>query len=485
MMARGLAHGLRRHIPETAGGAGLTQQRKLFFAIMGALLLGVGYIAYTQYAAGLYYLAGQYDRMMNPYGVDEDAPEPDARDRALHESLFVADLHIDTLKWERDLLERSYFGHADVPRLHEGNIALQVFTIVTRSPLNLPWQTCVSGDSLDTNTALFFMQGRPVFGLRERAFYQIERFHEAAERSRDTDGPELRLIATADDLRQLVADRAVGRDVIGGIIGIEGAHWIGGDDVTGADVRADMEDLFEAGVRLFAPTHRFDNNLSGSNEGCERYGLTDHGFTALSTAQELGMAVDLAHISSAGLANATAYLRQPVTVSHTGIAEGCEAPCRPDRNLSDDDIRRIIDTDGVIGIGFWPQAIGPSVWRVADAMRHITGIAAEMGVSEPSRHVAIGSDYDGSVTPMIEVTHLNVLTALLRRGEEPFAEHHVRRIMGANTCRLFGTVLPGGGTDTAEAICGPLAQPRPLEWTPDTDTETPSLENDPEEDTEA
>ncbi|WP_290649049.1 membrane dipeptidase [Aquisalimonas sp.] len=437
--------------------------RSLILIGIVGLIAATAYVAYTQYAAGLYYLAGQYDRMMNPYGIDPDAPEPNKRDRALHASMFVADLHIDTLKWERDLLERSAFGHADVPRLHEGNIALQVFTIVTKSPLNLPWQECVSGNAPDTNTPLSFMQGRPVISLRERAFYQIERFKEAAERSLETDGPELRLIETVDDLRELVADREAGDAVIGGILGIEGGHWVGGPEADSDDVRAEMEALHEAGVRLFAPTHRFDNALSGSNEGCERYGLTEDGFAALAAAQALGMAVDLAHISSAGLEEATAFLHDPVTVSHAGVREGCEPPCRPDRNLSDDDIERIIETDGVIGIGFWPQAIGPSVWRVGDAMRHITTIAGEMGVEEPSRHVAIGSDYDGSVTPMIEVTHLDVLTTLLRRGDEPFAEGHVRRIMGANTCRLFGTVLPGGSPEAAEEICGSLHQASPLD----------------------
>ncbi|QIT56064.1 peptidase M19 [Aquisalimonas sp. 2447] len=438
------------------------RQHTVIIAVCLALVT-LGYVVYTQYAAGLYYLAGQYDRMMNPYGIDADAPEPDATDRALHADMFVADLHIDTLKWERDLLERSVFGHADVPRLDEGNVALQVFTIVTRSPINWPWMDCVSGRSPDTNTALFFMQGRPAGPLRERAMYQINRFKDAAERSRAGPGPELRLIETAADLEHLVADRAAGKAVIGGIIGIEGGHWIGGPGWDSAAVRREMAALHDAGVRLFAPVHRFDNHLAGSNEGCERHGLTQHGHDAIGAAQELGMVVDLAHISGAALRDATAYLDDPVTVSHTGVRAGCEAPCRPDRNLSDDDIRHLIDADGVIGIGFWPQAIGPSVWRVQAAMQHITAIAEDMGVAEPTRHVAIGSDYDGSVTPMIEVTHLDVLTTLLRRGPQPFSEQQVRGIMGANTCRLFATVLPGGDGALAADLCDPLAEPMPAD----------------------
>nr|WP_301289546.1 membrane dipeptidase [Natronocella acetinitrilica] len=437
-------------------------KRSLLLVFLLALVTG-GYYVYANYASGLYYMAGQYDRMMNPYGVDPDAPTPGDDDRALHQSMFIADMHADTLKWERNLLERSYFGHADLPRLAEGNVSLQGFTIVTKSPLRMPWSTNVSGRSIDTNTLLSLMQGRPAFDLRARAFYQIDRFKEAVEESRDHPGAELRLLETFDDLRQLVADRRDGDNVIGGFIGIEGGHWIGGPDAEHADVEADIQELFDAGVRMFAPSHRFDNNLSGSSEGYDRYGLTSHGMTALATAARLGMLVDVAHISPAGLRDTANLVDQPITNSHTGIRTGCEEPCRPDRNLSDDDIRYIIANDGVISVGYWPQAVGPSVWRIADVMAHIMLIADEMGVDDPSRHVAFGSDYDGSVTPMIEVSHLDVLTTIMRQREEPFSEHQIRNIAGGNTCRVLATVLPGGSPDAAEELCRELAVAEPLQ----------------------
>ncbi|MCH8505769.1 MAG: membrane dipeptidase [Ectothiorhodospiraceae bacterium] len=438
---------------------------RIGFIIVLALLGAIGYVAYTQYAAGLYYLAGQYDRMMNPYGVDPDAPEPTAGDRLFHRSMFIADLHIDTLKWERDPLQRSMFGHADLPRLNDGNIALQVFTIVTKSPLSLPWSRCVSGRMPDTNTPLNFMQGRPVFSLKDRALYQIERLKDAVERSRDSDGPELRLIENMEDLERLVDDRLAGKSVIGGILGIEGGHWIGGDEATNEDVRREMQELFDAGVRMFAPTHRFDNALSGSNDGCTRYGLTDPGRVALTEAERLGILVDLAHISSDGLRDSVELLSSPVTVSHIGIRAECEAPCRPDRNLSDEDIALIVQNGGVIGVGYWPQAIGPSVWRIADVMEHIMLIAEQEGAEHPSHHAALGSDYDGSVTPMIEVGHLDVLTAITRRRDNAFHPDVTRDIFGRNVCRLFGTVLPGGDVDAASELCARLehATPPPTE----------------------
>ena len=48
--------------------------------------------------------------------------------RALHATLTIVDLHSDTLMWSRSLLERSSRGHMDVPRMHDGNVTLQVFS---------------------------------------------------------------------------------------------------------------------------------------------------------------------------------------------------------------------------------------------------------------------------------------------------------------------------------------------------------------------
>lgn len=408
--------------------------------------------------------ADQLDRRLNRVAADPDAPVSTAADLALHRDLFVADLHADTLKWERDLLTRSAVGHVDLPRLVDGNVGLQVFTIVTKSPIprshpEIPGERCVSGSGINVAGLLSFAQGRPAWSLRERAIWQVRRLYDAAERSRQRPGPELRVITDAEDLRRLLADRRAGKQVVGAILGIEGGHWIGAEGDPAADgpavaerVRADMRQLFDLGVRMFAPTHRFDNALSGSSEGCEAYGLTPQGRVALQAAEELGMAVDLSHISPKGFRDALEMLEAPAVVSHTGLQWGCEAPCRPARNLSDEEVRLLIENGGVVGVGYWPQALGPSVLRIADVMAHIMDLAREMG-REPGRHVAFGSDYDGSVTPFFDASQVATLTTILRRHGPPFDAETIRRIAGLNTCRLFAQRLPGGGPDVADEIC--------------------------------
>jgi membrane dipeptidase len=422
------------------------------FAAIGGILLVIAVAAWL-------YGAEQFDRRMNRVGADPEAPIPSPADLELHRSLFVADLHADTLKWQRDLLARSSWGHVDLPRLIEGNVGLQVFTIVTKSPLSqpsvaFPNERCVPAGGLNMAAILAALQGRPVYSLKQRAFLQIRRLKNAAERSRQRPGPELRLIETAQDLRQLLADRQAGQQVVGAILGIEGGHWVGDEDDPGA-VEREMQTLFDLGVRQFAPTHRFDNKLSGASEGCQRDGLTERGAKALRKAEELGMAVDLAHISPQGLNDALEILREPFLISHTGIQDGCESPCNAARNLSDEEIALIVKNGGLIGVGYWPQAIGTSLWRIPQVMQHIMDIERRLGL-EPGSHVALGSDYDGSVTPFFDASELAVLTAAMRQRSEPFDTETVRRIAGLNACRFFARTLPGGSEQAAREICGAL-----------------------------
>lgn len=426
-------------------------------AILVLVVVALGFVVW-------WFGPDQYDRRVNRVALDPNAPTPDEADRALHRSLFIVDLHADTLKWERDLLRRARHGHVDVPRLAEGNVAIQVFTIVTKSPIaraaELPGGLCVDASDYNLAAVLAFLQGRPAFSLRERMFHQVRRLKDAVARSVDGEGPELRLITDVAGLRSFVADRRQGRQVIGTILGIEGAHWVG-DPAAGSDsVDADVRELFDLGIRQFSLTHRFDNILAGASEGCDRYGLTEFGRRAVEVAEELGIAIDLAHLSPAGLREALGMVTRPVLVSHTGVQAGCEPPCRPGRNLSDEEIRLILANDGLIGIGYWRQAVGDSAWNIVAAMAHVMAVAEANGF-EGSRHVALGSDYDGSVTPFFDASGIEVVTAMMRRRDQPFDETTIRRIAGLNACRYFARVLPGGSGKAADEICGALT-PSPV-----------------------
>src|SRR5215211_7667919 len=111
-----------------------------------------------------------------PYRVSERAA-------ALHEKLLVADMHADALLWNRDLLERSEISQVDVPKLLEGNVSLQAFTVVTKTPrgLNIERNT----DETDNIFWLALTQRQPLenlSSLTKRAVYQAGKLKEYSEK---------------------------------------------------------------------------------------------------------------------------------------------------------------------------------------------------------------------------------------------------------------------------------------------------------------
>ena len=191
---------------------------RALWVLTGVVLLAVAGVA----AFGPRIVA---DRL-NPVTAAADWPvSPQAQ--ALHDRLVIGDLHADALLWDRDLSVQRPEGHVDLPRLDQGNVAVQVFTAVTRSPAGQNYAENAT-DAPDSITPLVIGQLRPVqswFSLKERALDQAARLRQLAE----AEPERLRLIRTRDDLDALLADRAAGSRVIGGILGLEGAHPLEGD----------------------------------------------------------------------------------------------------------------------------------------------------------------------------------------------------------------------------------------------------------------
>ncbi len=165
------------------------------------------------------------DRMLNQ--VYEDPPYqvgPEAL--ALHERQVVVDLHGDILLWNRDLLERASYGHVDLPRLQEGNVALQVYGVVTQVPLFVGLDN--NSDRPDLITALAWSDDWPPETSEsrlERALYQADKLQDRVRQSAGA----LRLITARRELDALIADRGRGDSVIGAILSLEGTHALEGD----------------------------------------------------------------------------------------------------------------------------------------------------------------------------------------------------------------------------------------------------------------
>jgi microsomal dipeptidase-like Zn-dependent dipeptidase len=383
--------------------------------------LGVA-LALAAVMAGLVYgfLPGAVERALNRVSATTRRP-PSARAVALHRTLRVADLHADSLLWNRDLLERGARGHVDLPRLVAGNVAFQAFTIPTKFPLGANNER-TDGNRFDLITALAVAQRWPAAtwtSLTQRTLHQCRKLQDAAARS----GGKLVLITTANDLKRFLERRAQEPTLTAGMLGVEGAHALDGK-------LENVDALFDAGVRMMAPTHFFDNDLGGSAHGVEKGGLTDFGRSVIRRMEERGMILDLAHASPKVIDEALAAATRPVVISHTGVRGACGGL----RNVTDEQIRGVAKTGGVIAIGYFFAAVcGYDARMIARSIRYTANVA---GVE----HVALGSDYDGAVGVPFDAAHLDEITdALLDEG---FSEEEIRLIMGENALRVFERALP-------------------------------------------
>ena len=342
-------------------------------------------------------------------------PKVSASTQSLHGSLQIADLHADTLMWRRDLLDDGTRGQIDLPRLIAGNVALQVFSSVTKTPRGQNYDA--NGADTDNITPLAVVQLQPVRtwgSLLERSLWHASKLARAAERSNG----QMRVIRTPAELDQLLADRAKGLRVVGGMLSVEGLQDIEGK-------LANLDRLHDAGFRMAGLAHFFDNDIAGSMHGQAKGGLTPLGAQVVRRMEALGMIVDVAHASHATVGQVLAMAKRPVVSSHGGV----QATCKVNRNLTDDEIRGIARTGGVIGIGYWDAAICSTDPRaVAAAVAHVRDL---VGID----HVGLGSDFDGAVTTRFDSSQLAVVTqSLVDRG---FSPDDIRKVMGGNVLRVI------------------------------------------------
>ncbi|CAM3080588.1 peptidase M19 [Ectopseudomonas mendocina] len=338
----------------------------------------------------------------------------------LHQGLFVADLHDDALLWERDLLKRYDYGHSDLPRMLEGRHGLQVFSTVTKTPRGLNMES--NGADSDNITLLAMAQRWPREtwnSLLQRALYQAQKLQDAAAGS---DG-RLVLIRTRTDLANFIEAWAKDPRRVAGLLATEGLQPIEGK-LENIDV------LYDAGFRVAGLTHFFDNEVGGSAHGLEKGGLTPLGRQVITRLEEKSMLVDLAHASRPLIDDVLAMAKRPVLVSHTGV----EGTCAGTRNLSDKHLQAIAATGGVIGIGYWSTAVcDTSVAAIVKAIRYA---ADKVGVE----HVALGSDFNGTVHTPFDVTGLAQITEGLQGAG--FDDTAIAAIMGGNVQRLLLASLP-------------------------------------------
>ena len=373
------------------------------------------------FVACFFLLAPEWiDRASNQI-VGDTGRAPSAESLALHQQLIVGDLHADSALWGRDLLIDNAWGQVDLPKLIAGGATLQMFTTVTNSPRDQNYEHNVT-DAPDNITLLGLAQRWPADArdsLLGRALLQGERVRSAV-----TAHPDFFFIQSRSDLEALLERRALGQNAVGALLGTEGAHALDGE-------LDNIERLYGAGFRMMGLQHFFDNRLGGSLHGESQSGLTDFGKRAVRAMQARGILIDVAHSSEATVHDTLQETGgAALIVSHTGFNGHCPSP----RNISDDTMAMIAEAGGLIGVGFWADVTcGEGIDAIVSAIRY--GID-HFGLD----HIALGSDWDGSVTTPIGAAQLPYLTQALLDAE--FNEAEIHAVMGGNMARFLATHLP-------------------------------------------
>jgi membrane dipeptidase len=351
---------------------------------------------------------------------------------AFHRSIPVVDLLVGTALFHRDLLRGRPGGHADLPRLLDSGVDLIGLSIATRFP-----------DLRGTLSAPHFR----LLGLRAGTNMElVEALMRRIEGWAAASGGRLRMVRSGSELGDLggpgelargldpgaSVDGPVGgpmdRPVVRAFIGVQGGHVLDGDPTN-------IDRLATMGVRMFGLGHVMDNELVGSGTGVRRGGLTPAGREVVERAQAAGILVDLAHVSLAGIEETLPLLRRSFVVSHTGLHRLARGRSRwrryspATRNLSDEQARAIVGAGGVIGLTLSTQLLGVrTVGGLVDAIRAAVDLVG-------TDHLALGSDFDGALPMVLDVSGLPLLTQALLDGG--FGRSEVAAIMGGNALRVL------------------------------------------------
>ncbi len=353
----------------------------------------------------------------------------------LHRKAIVVDTHSDStdlIVYENyDFGQRHDSAHEDIPRMREGGLDAQFFSIFV------------------------YPQLVPAAQWNAEAMKQIEAMQAMIARN----APQIAFARTAAEVR-----RNAERGVLSALFGLEGGHML--LPGTEEEQLAHLRRFAELGVRYMTLTHSNTNSVGGSqgDEG-EIVGLTDFGRRVLGEMDRLGVMVDVSHVSDPLFWDVIRAVKKPVIASHSSSRE----LARHTRNMTDAMIKAVAKNGGAVCVNYWRAFLDdkfrdaaqpvtektgkmrtserrlvfesaglPDVplARIADHIEHIARVG---GVD----HVCLGSDFDG--VPMLpngleDVSRLPRLTAELRR--RGFSPEDLLKILGENTLRVMAANEP-------------------------------------------
>ena len=195
-----------------------------------------------------------------------------------------------------------------------------------------------------------------------------------------------------------------------------------------------LERLYEEGVRLLTLTWNYENCIGYPNSrdaSVMQRGLKPFGVEVVERMNELGMVIDVSHLSDGGFWDALKYSKRPIMASHSNARTLCNHP----RNLSDEMIKALAENGGIVGLNFYPYFVNEKGIAMAEDLAEHMAYIYQLGGEDV---LAIGTDYDGFDEGKLEMADIGEIGKLYhaakRRG---FTERQLEKIWSGNVLRFL------------------------------------------------
>lgn len=199
-----------------------------------------------------------------------------------------------------------------------------------------------------------------------------------------------------------------------------------------------IDALYDMGVRLITLTWNHETPLAYPNSAdadIMSKGLKPFGIEVVARMNQLGMLIDVSHLSDGGFYDVAKYSKKPFIASHSC----CRALCNHPRCMTDDMLKKIGEAGGVVGVNFYSYFLneGSAYTSIDDVVRHALHIADKAGIEA----LAFGTDFDGIQGSTLEFVDYAGMPRILQAMEKHFTAHQMDLICKENSMRIFREVV--------------------------------------------
>lgn len=236
------------------------------------------------------------------------------------------------------------------------------------------------------------------------------------------------VLAPACNYDDIMANKAAGK--ISSVLTVE-------DGVPLEGKMERLEEFYQKGVRLISFTWNYENSLGFPNSKDPEImnrGLKQFGLDCIERMNEMGMLVDVSHLSDGGFWDVVKHSKKPFIASHSC----CRALCNHTRNLTDEMLRALGEKGGVVGINFASQFLneGAEYTDIQSVVRHMLHIRDKAGLDA----LGFGSDFDG-ITSTLEFKDYTGLPLIVDALRPHFTDDEIDKICSGNMLRLIRDTL--------------------------------------------